>query len=129
MLHAPGVMPGDARACFDAIARRGHEPRLADAVGTWEFDIEDVGTWTVSVDHGALCITADTPTRTAEGARMPTTRLRLREDELVRLARGDRHENLFTGVIRGAIVVEGEIAFAQRLQTILPLPDEQRART
>ena len=119
---------GNARTCFEALARRGHEPSLADAVGTWEFAIEGVGTWTVAVDHGALSVTDDTRTRTADGARAPTTRLRLREDELVRLARGDRHENLFTGVIRGAIVVEGEVAFAQRLQTILPLPDEQRAQ-
>lgn len=98
-------------------------------MGTWEFDIDDVGTWTVAVDHGALSVTHKTRTRTADGARTPTTRLRLGEDELVRLARGDRHENLFTGVIRGAIVVEGQVAFAQRLQTILPLPDEQSART
>ena len=118
----------NARVCFEALARRGHEPRLADAVGTWEFHIQDVGTWTVAVDHGALSVT-DNRTRTADGARAPTTRLRLGEDELVRLARGDRHENLFTGVIRGAIVIEGELAFAQRLQTILPLPDEQSART
>ena len=118
----------NARVCFEALARRGHEPRLADAVGTWEFDIQDVGTWTVAVDHGALSVT-DNRTRTADGARAPTTRLRLGEDELVRLARGDRHENLFTGVIRGAIVIDGELAFAQRLQTILPLPDEQSART
>ena len=116
----------NARACFEALARRGHEPRLADAVGTWAFDIEDVGTWTVAVDHGALSVTDNTRTRTADGA--PTTRLRLGENELVRLARGDRHENLFTGVIRGAIVVEGELAFAQRLQTILPLRDEQSTR-
>jgi len=74
-------------------------------------------------------VTDNTRTRTADGARAPTTRLRLGEDELVRLARGDRHENLFTGLIRGAIVIEGELAFAQRLQTILPLPDEQSART
>ena len=120
---------GNARACFEALARRGHEPRLADAVGTWEFDIQDVGRWTVAVDHGALSVTDNTRTRTADGARAPTTRLRLGEDELVRLARGDRHENLFTGVIRGAIVIEGELAFAQRLQTILPLPDEPIART
>jgi hypothetical protein len=98
-------------------------------VGTWAFDIEDVGTWTVAVDHGALTVTDTTRTGTAGGARAPTTRLRLKEDELVRLARADRHENLFTGVVRGAIVVEGELAFAQRLQTILPLPDEQSAGT
>jgi hypothetical protein len=130
MLHSSRHMSvGNARACFEALARRGHEPRLADAVGTWQFDIQDVGTWTVAVDHGVLSVTDDLRTRTAVGAKAPTTRLRLGEDELVRLARGERHENLFTGVIRGAIVVEGEMAFAQKLQTILPLPDEPSART
>jgi hypothetical protein len=73
-------------------------------------------------------VTENTRTRTGDGARAPTTRLRLGENELVRLARGDRHENLFTGVVRGAIVVEGNVSFAQRLQTLLPLPDEQTAR-
>ena len=120
---------GNAADCFEALARRGYEPRLADAVGTWEFNIEDVGTWTVAVNHGELRVTADMQTRPVDGGGVPTTRFRLREDELVRLARGDRHENLFTGVIRGAILVEGQMAFAQRLQTILPLPDEERART
>jgi hypothetical protein len=47
----------------------------------------------------------------------------------VRLARGDRHENLFTGVIRGAIAVEGDLAFAQRLPAILPLQNGHKART
>jgi hypothetical protein len=119
---------GNARDCFDAVARRGHEPRLAGVVGTWEFDIEDVGTWTVAVDHGTLSVTAGAPAPTDDHPQAPATRLRMREDELVRLVRGDGHENLFTGVIRGAIVVEGAIAFAQRLQTILPLPNEQGAR-
>jgi hypothetical protein len=119
---------GSAPACFEALARQGYEPRLADAVGTWEFNIEDVGTWTVAVNHGELRVTAK-QTRPVDSGGVPTTRFRLREDELVRLARGDRHENLFTGVIRGAIVVEGQMAFAQKLQTILPLPDEESART
>lgn len=99
-----------------------------DAVGTWQFEIEGVGTWTVAVDHGALTVTDVSSSRPAEGVRESNTRLRLREDELLRLVRGDRHENLFMGVIRGAIVVEGELAFAQRLQTLLPLPDERSAQ-
>jgi len=119
---------GNAPACFEALARRGYEPRLADAVGTWEFDLEDVGTWTVAVDHGALRVTDGAAPRPADDNSAPITRLRMREDELVRLAHGDRHENLFTGVVRGAIVVEGDVAFAQRLQTLFPLPDEQTAR-
>jgi hypothetical protein len=120
---------GNARAFFEALATRAHEPRLVDAVGAWEFNVEDVGTWTVAVDHGALSVTAGAPPPALEGTGEPKTRLRLREDELLRLVRGDEHENLFTGVVRGAIVIEGELAFAQRLQAVLPLPDEWSART
>ena len=121
-------MPLDsARAFFEALAARSHEPRLADMVGTWEFNIAGSGTWTVGVDHGALSVTERVPSRSAAGATEPNTRLRMREDELLRLVRGDGHENLFLGVIRGAIMVEGELAFAQRLQVILPWTDEGSA--
>lgn len=118
----------NARALFNALARRAHEPQLSDAAGTWEFDIEHVGTWTVAVDHGALRVTDGAAPRPPDDNSAPITRLRMREDELVRLAHGDRHENLFTGVVRGAIVIDGDVAFAQRLQTLLPLRDEQTAR-
>jgi hypothetical protein len=117
-----------ARAFFEALAARGQEPRLAEAVGTWEFDIEDVGAWTVTVDHGALRVAEGLRLLPAEADREPPTRFRLREEELLRLVRGDEHENLFTALIRGAVVIEGELAFAQRLQAILPIPEEWRAR-
>ena len=117
-----------ARAFFEALAARRHDPRLADAVGTWEFNIEGGGTWTVGVDHGVLSVTGGAPSPPADGATEPKTRLRMREAELLRLVRGDGHENLFMGVIRGAITVEGELAFAQRLQVILPWTDEGSAR-
>lgn len=110
-----------ARAFFEALAARGREPRLADAVGTWELEVEGAGTWTVTVDRGALRV-AEGPSAAAGGK--PTTRLRLREDELLRLMRGDGHQNLFTALIRGSLVIEGELAFAQTLQAILPVPEE-----
>jgi len=117
-----------ARAFFEALAARSHEPRLADAVGTWEFNIDDSGMWTISVDHGALSVTDGAPSPPAEGITESKARFRMREAELLRLVRGDGHENLFLGVIRGAIMVEGELAFAQRLQVILPWTDEGSAR-
>ena len=113
-----------ARAFFEAVAARGREPRLADAAGTWEFDVEGVGIWTVAVDGGALHVTEGQPSSPGEAGRTRKTRLRLREDELLRLVHGDGHENLFMGLIRGALAVEGELAFAQRLQAIFPVPDE-----
>jgi hypothetical protein len=117
-----------AAAVFEALAAHAREPMLVDAAGSWEFDIEGVGTWTVAVDHGALSVTEDAPPPGAQVSEA-RVRLRMREDELVRLAHGDAHENLFTGVIRGAIVIEGALAFAQRLQAILPLHRERSAQT
>lgn len=113
----------NARGFFEALAARGRDERLADAVGAWEFDIEDAGTWTVTVDHGALRVARGRGTTEAERR---TTRIHLREDELVRLARGDGHDNVFSALIRGAVVVHGELAFAQRLQSILPLAEAGR---
>ena len=122
-------MPIDsARAFFETLATRGREPRLADAVGTWEFEIEDVGTWTVTVDRGALLVTEGQRSFGTSAGAPPTSRLRLSEDELLRLVRGEGHENLFMALIRGALVIEGELAFAQRLQAILPVPEEWRVQ-
>jgi hypothetical protein len=125
MLHHSDVMPIDsARAFFEALAARGREPRLADASGTWEFDIEGAGLWTVTVDRGALRVNKGRQSLPVEAGTPDKTRLRMAEDELLRLVRGDGHENIFMGLIRGAIVIEGELAFAQRLQAILPVPEE-----
>jgi hypothetical protein len=122
-VHLVSTMSIDsAKACFETIAARGRSEHLADAVGSWEFSIEDAGTWTVTVDHGALRV-SEAPSR------QPTARFRLSEDELVRLARGEGHENLLTAALRGALGFEGELAFAQKLQSILPLPEEWRTET
>jgi hypothetical protein len=112
-----------ARKLFATLANYGVEPRLGNASGTWEFDIEGAGVWTVTVDRGALRVAGGQPSLPGEAGTQPKTRLRMREGELLRLARGDGHENLFMGLLRGAIVIEGQLAFAQRLQAIFPLPE------
>jgi hypothetical protein len=105
------------RAYFEAIAARKAEPRLHNAVGSWEIDIDGAGSWTIHVDHGALRVT--------EGFDpAPTVRARFDQAEFMRLARGDDHENLVTAMLRGEVLgYRGDIAFAQKLQAILPLPD------
>jgi hypothetical protein len=124
-MHRTADMPIDnAHAFFEAVAAHEREPRLSDATGTWEFDVEGAGTWTISTDHGVLRV--DQGPLDAAAGRKPRTRLRLKEDELVRLARGEGHENLLTALLRGALAVEGELAFAQRLQVILPVPEDWR---
>lgn len=113
-----------ARSFFEALAGRGQEPRLANVAGTWELDVEGAGTWTVDVDHGALRVTEGKPPSSAGAGGRRAARIRLGEGELLRLVRGDGHENLFTALVRGALVIEGELAFAQTMQAILPVPEE-----
>lgn len=108
----------NANQFFGALATRGREPRLGNATGTWQFDVEGAGTWTVKVDHGALSVASGQPSVPA------TARLNLSEAELLRLADSGSHENPLTGLLRGAIRVAGDLGFAQRLLAIMPLPDD-----
>lgn len=116
------VKISNAQAFFEAIAARARDARLNDTVGSWEFEIEGVGFWTVMVDHGGLHVN-QTNTQAKEDER-PKARFVMNEDELLRLVRGDGHHNLFTAMIRGTLEIHGELAFAQKLQTLLPIPDE-----
>ncbi len=107
----------NARAYFERLASLGPElaqENLEDATGTWEFVLEGDGTWSIHVDRGRLSV-SEGPTPN------PTARFRMAESEFVRLARGEGHENVITSVLRGALKVEGDIRFAQRIQTLLPM--------
>jgi hypothetical protein len=108
----------NANQFFGAVASRGREPRLGNSTGTWQFDVDGVGTWTVKVDNGSLSVAAGQPPEP------PTAQVALTEAELVRLANGENHENPLTGLLRGELRVGGDIPFAQRLFSILPLPDD-----
>jgi len=106
------------RDYFETIAARGSEPTLRNEVGTWQIDVDGAGTWSIHVDHGSLQVKNGPEP-------MSTARVRISSSELVRLARGDQHENLLTALLRGAIAeVHGDLVFAQKLRAIMPLPAE-----
>ncbi len=109
-----------AREYFDVVAARGRDLRLADATGTWQFDVDGLGSWSVKVDRGVFSVAQ-------EPVEQPTVRVELSEPELIRLALGEEHENLFTALLRGAVRWQGDFRFAQKMQAILPMPDEWRA--
>ena len=113
-----GMQVTNAREVFQAISSRARVPRLREAVGSWEVEVEDVGTWAIKVDHGTL--------KVEEGSDpSATVRLRFSEPAFVRVARGDGHENLVTAGLRGAMLgFEGPLSFAQKLTAIIPLADE-----
>jgi hypothetical protein len=111
------MKPSSVRSYFDQLAALGEEPRLRDTVGTCEFDISGAGTWCVEIDHGHL--------RVAEGRAEapPLGRLRGDAPTFLRAVRGDDNDNFITAVLRGALSVEGEFAFLQKLRVLTRLGD------
>ena len=108
-----------ARDFFATLASRGHDPRLVDASGIWQFDVDGAGTWQLKVDHGAFTV--------EEGTRgTPNSEIKISEAELVKLANGEGHENMQTALLRGVIRARGDFRFAQKLWAIVPFPDEWR---
>jgi hypothetical protein len=123
-MHLGRVMHiATARDFFATLASRGHDPRLADASGSWQFDVEGIGSWLVRVDHGAF----DVSEGAARQPESPTVTLQMSESELVRLANGENHENMLTALLRGVVRFGGSLRFAQRLFAIVPLPEDWRA--
>ncbi len=108
----------DARTYFNTIAARGREPKLEHVLGTWEIDIEGAGTWAIHVDDGVLMIFEGKPSA-------PNARVHVAEEDLKRLSRGDEHENVITSALRGALRIEGDITFAQKLEAVLPLREDE----
>jgi ubiquinone biosynthesis protein UbiJ len=105
---------------FAILAEHGRDAGLHRVSATWQFDVKGAGTWALRADQGALEV-VDGP------ADQPAVRVELSEPELLRIARGDEHENLMTALLRGAIRMEGDLRVAQRLQAILPIPEKWRA--
>src|SRR5690349_20493243 len=103
-----------ARSYFEELARRGYEPRLRKAVGTWEVEIEGAEKWFVVIDHGTLSV--------MEGRcdSEPVVTFRCTEPHFLRNVRGDDHENLITAVMRGLVEIEGDQPFCKKLQALIP---------
>jgi hypothetical protein len=109
-----------ARACFDALAARGSEPRLEGSTGTWEVDLPDAAArdrrWFIRCEGGRLTV-GETPPKEAA----PDAHIVMRESDFVRLACGAGNENLVSAALRGVLTIEGDLRFAQLLQVLLPL--------
>ncbi len=109
------MKPSNVRSYFENLAAIGRQPRLRDAVGTCEFDIAGAGIWCVEIDHGDVRV-VEGPAKTE-----PLGRVRADEASFLRVARGDDQETFVTAVIRGAVSVEGEFTFLQKLRVLAPL--------
>jgi putative sterol carrier protein len=107
----------DATAEFFAdLASRGHEPALRKTTGTIRFDLtgERTTRWLVSIAKGDVAV----------------SRKSGRADCVVRVDRelfqniASGQANMLTGVLRGAIAIEGDPALLLSFQHLFPGPQD-----
>jgi putative sterol carrier protein len=110
-------MPSATAQFFEDLGSRGHVPVLEKVRGTLRFEITDaepVERWLVIVDHGD--ITVD-PTA---GSDKPTCIVRGSRAVLEGVARGEL--NATAAVLRGELVIEGDLQILMIVQRVFPGP-------
>jgi putative sterol carrier protein len=106
-------------AFFESLDQRGHEPMLEHATGTLRFDLTDndhVDHWFIAVDEGDIAV--------SHRRRRADCTVRATKRVFADVARGKT--NALAAVLRGAIIVEGEIDLLTRFERLFPAPAEKQ---
>ena len=107
---------GDAAtAFFEELARRGHEPLLAQGRGTVRVELTNGSgsePWLVAIDRGDVTV--------VQGPGEADCTLRASRELFQRIAAGE--VNAFAAVLRGAIVVDGNWHLLVLFQRLFPSP-------
>jgi putative sterol carrier protein len=101
---------GNVAQVFDRIAKIGVAPNLKGTTGVFRFDVDDVGSWRVSVDDGKVSV--------KKGGGDADAIIGLSAEDFMHLVRGEI--NLLTAYLRGDIRATGDIALAKKLHGVLP---------
>ena len=105
---------GDAAtAFFEELARRGHEPLLAQGRGTVRVELtngSESEPWLVAIDRGDVTV--------VQGPGEADCTLRASRELFQRIAAGE--VNAFAAVLRGAIVVDGNWHLLVLFQRLFP---------
>ena len=98
---------------FEEVNRRGHEPRLARTSGRIRFELASDGRtqyWLVTVNRGALSVS-----QADEAADCVVRANRERFDDVV-----TGRQNAFAAVLRGILVLEGDMGLLAEFQHLFP---------
>ena len=107
---------GDAAtAFFEELARRGHEPLLAQGRGTVRVELTNGSgsePWLVAIDRGDVTV--------VQGSGDADCTLRASRELFQRIAAGE--VNAMAAVLRGAVVVDGDWHLLVLFQRLFPGP-------
>lgn len=108
--------PRTAQEVFNVHRLQKYEPHLRGIHGTYLFEIENVGSWFVAVDDGAVSI--------EETNRDADCTISCDEQDFVDIVEGRR--NLITARMQGRVRVRGDIAMAQKFHGLVSAMIEER---
>jgi SCP-2 sterol transfer family len=110
-------MADSATAFFEEIQARGHEPLLAKASGTLQFELSDVDTvetWVLQIDRGNVVVSRDA---VESACRIQSTRKLF--DGVV-----SGRQNAMAAMLRGEIVYDGDTELLMLFQRVFPGPPD-----
>ena len=103
-------MSDTTQAYFERLAERGYEPLLHSISGTIRWDIEDVGSWFVSVDNGSLSVGRDIVREDCL--------LACNEEDFDRMVVGK--QNPTTLFMQGKMTITGDLELAMMFLRLFP---------
>jgi putative sterol carrier protein len=110
-------MTDSATEFFEEIQARGHEPLLAKARGTLQFELSDVDTvetWVLQIDRGAVVVSRD---EVESACRIQTSRKLF--DGVI-----SGRQNAMAAMLRGDIVYDGDTELLMLFQRVFPGPPD-----
>ena len=103
-------MSDTTEAFFARLSERGYEPLLHSVSGVIQWDIEDAGSWFVTMNNGSLSVSRDT---TEADCMFACSR-----EDFERMVVGK--QNPTTLFLQGKMKVTGTISLAQMFQRLFP---------
>jgi predicted lipid carrier protein YhbT len=95
---------------IDQIKHRPVDPRFGKFTGSYLFDVEGVGAWKIAFENGSKTV--------IDGAADAECVIHSDADLFLKIARGE--QNLLTAFMQGRLDIEGDMALAQKLNSVLP---------
>jgi hypothetical protein len=112
-------MAETAREFFERLRKNPDVPLLKGIKGTYRFDVEDVGSWRVTVDDGAIWV--------RDGMGEADCIVGSTEHDFLSIASGEM--NLLTALLRGEIHFEGDRGLLKAFHGMLPPPPAAAAES
>lgn len=117
-------MSKNAQEVFRRYKMQEYEPFFQGVWGTYLFDIEEVGSWFVSVNDGAVDTWPSTDVDKTK--READCVIRSNEEDFIGIIEGRR--NLLAAALQGRVQVSGDWALAQKFHGLVAAAIEQRTR-